>query len=54
MTDITIHAPDGGSFTGYLAVPKSGVGYYGVGIQELLGEAKNIRKPALRNSCDAT
>jgi carboxymethylenebutenolidase len=37
MTDIAIRAPDGGNFTGYLAVPKGGSGPGIVVAQEIFG-----------------
>jgi carboxymethylenebutenolidase len=37
MTDIAIRAPDGGSFTGYLAVPKGGRGPGMIVAQEIFG-----------------
>jgi carboxymethylenebutenolidase len=48
MTDITIRAPDGGSFTGYLAVPKSGKGPGVVVAQEIFGV-----NAVMRAVCDA-
>src|ERR1700739_940472 len=48
MTDITIRAPDGGSFTGYLAVPKGGSGPGIVVAQEIFGV-----NAVMRAVCDA-
>jgi carboxymethylenebutenolidase len=43
MTDVTIRAADGGSFSAYLAVPKSGKGPGIVLIQEIFGVNKVMR-----------
>jgi carboxymethylenebutenolidase len=43
MSEITIRAADGGSFSGYLAVPKSGKGPGIVVIQEIFGVNKVMR-----------
>ncbi|ACJ00177.1 dienelactone hydrolase family protein [Rhodospirillum centenum] len=43
MTDVTIQATDGGSFTGYLAEPPSGQGPGIVVIQEIFGVNEQIR-----------
>jgi carboxymethylenebutenolidase len=48
MTDITIRAPDGGSFTGYLALPTSGSGPGIVVAQEIFGV-----NAVMRAVCDA-
>src|ERR1700678_3150393 len=48
MTDITIRAQDGGSFTGYLAVPKGGSGPGIVVAQEIFGV-----NAVMRAVCDA-
>lgn len=47
MADITIKAADGGSFTGYLAAPKSGTGAGVLVIQEIFGVNK-----VMRDLCD--
>lgn len=47
MADITIKAEDGGSFTGYLATPKSGAGAGVLVIQEIFGVNK-----VMRDLCD--
>lgn len=43
MTDVTIHAVDGGSFSAYLAAPKSGKGAGILLIQEIFGVNKVMR-----------
>ena len=43
MTDVTIHAADGGSFSAYLATPKSGKGAGILLIQEIFGVNKVMR-----------
>ena len=43
MTDVTIRAADGGSFSAYLATPKSGKGPGIVLIQEIFGVNKVMR-----------
>ncbi|MGH7067634.1 MAG: dienelactone hydrolase family protein [Acetobacteraceae bacterium] len=43
MTDVTIRASDGGSFTAYLATPKSGKGPGVVVIQEIFGVNEVMR-----------
>jgi carboxymethylenebutenolidase len=43
MTDVTIRAADGGSFSAYLATPKSGKGPGVVVIQEIFGVNKVMR-----------
>jgi carboxymethylenebutenolidase len=43
MTDVTIHAADGGSFSAYLAAPKSGKGAGILLIQEIFGVNKVMR-----------
>jgi carboxymethylenebutenolidase len=43
MTDVTIHAADGGSFSAYLATPKSGKGPGILLIQEIFGVNKVMR-----------
>jgi len=48
MSDITIRAPDGGSFTGYLALPKGGRGPGIVVAQEIFGV-----NAVMRAVCDA-
>ena len=47
MSDITIEAGDGGSFTGYLAKPSSGVGAGVLVIQEIFGVNE-----VMRDLCD--
>lgn len=44
MPDITIKAKDGGSFSGYLALPKSGKGPGVVVIQEIFGVNEVMRR----------
>lgn len=46
MADITIQAKDAGSFTGYLATPKSGSGPGILLIQEIFGVNKFMRDTA--------
>src|ERR1700757_2617424 len=43
MTEVTIRAADGGSFSGYLATPKSGKGPGILVIQEIFGVNKVMR-----------
>ncbi|HUH84907.1 MAG TPA: dienelactone hydrolase family protein, partial [Stellaceae bacterium] len=43
MTDVTIRAADGGSFSAYLATPKSGKGAGILLIQEIFGVNKVMR-----------
>lgn len=47
MTEVTIHAKDGGSFTGYLALPAGGKGPGMVVIQEIFGV-----NDVMRGLCD--
>jgi carboxymethylenebutenolidase len=43
MTEVTIRAADGGSFSGYLAVPKTGTGPGILVIQEIFGVNQGMR-----------